>query len=405
MHEYSAQDLANIFKNPFAAPSLERAKDDFRDFFPTKEKFSEVAKNLESEFIVYARFCKLVGDQQAKSLVSSATQITWRALSTDKDETMKVLSQAALDSDVATTTFWSLLKRYPEMPWKNENNLLRDRVSDILAFSAEIIEGIVKREMWSKLALRDIANRSTKNPLRWQSEILGNIVSSAASLPNPLGKFIGQNPLSNISLNQFRNIGAHKDFSVVKNVITLFPNTEKVIVTMQELENALEIIGRIRIPLRLSNTIANLNDLEGLMAAGYKPNDTPEAVAVALTTSLGANGITLKSVSNSNQDIKIVCRATREFDDEKLLFAVLSKIGSFIYAYQNTFEHTSSSKIRILITKIDEEILEVSGNIDETVSYLNSQGYAEIPFELTEKGITGIVKLKVNVGERPIKLG
>lgn len=116
MHEYSAQELANLYQNPFAALSLERAKDDFRDFFPTREKFSEVAKHLESEFIVYARLCKLVGDQQAKSLVSSATQITWRALSVDKNQTMKVLSQAALDSDMATTTFWSLLKRYPDMP-------------------------------------------------------------------------------------------------------------------------------------------------------------------------------------------------------------------------------------------------------------------------------------------------
>jgi len=36
MHEYSAEDLANIYQNPFAAPSLERAKDDFRDFFPER---------------------------------------------------------------------------------------------------------------------------------------------------------------------------------------------------------------------------------------------------------------------------------------------------------------------------------------------------------------------------------
>ncbi|MGE0086354.1 MAG: hypothetical protein AB7S75_18250 [Desulfococcaceae bacterium] len=405
MHEYSAQDLANLYQNPFAALSLERAKDDFRDFFPTREKFSEAAKHLESEFIVYARLCKLVGDQQAKSLVSSATQITWRALSVDKNETMKVLSRAAFDSDMATTTFWSLLKRYPDMPWRNENSLSRDRVSEILAFSAEIIEGVLKREMWSKLALRDIANKSTKNPLRWQSEILGNIVSSASSLPNPLGKFIGQDPLPNITLNQFRNIGAHKDFSVVRNVITLFPSTEKIVVTMQDLENALEIIGRVRIPLRLSNTISNLNDIEGLISAGYKPNDTPEAVAVVLTTSLGANGITLKNVRHSNQDIEINCQATREFDDENLLFLVLRKIGSFIYVYQNTFEHTASSKIRIAISKIDGETMEVSGNIDETLSYLNSKGYTEIPFELTEKGITGIVKLKVDVGEKPIKLG
>jgi hypothetical protein len=404
MHEYNPQDLTNIYLNPFAAASLERAKDDFRDFFPTKEKYQEVERNLESEFIVYARFCKLVGDLQAKSLVKSATQITWHALSVNKNETMKVLSQAAIDSDKANTTLWSLMKRYPEMPWRNQKSLLRDRVSDILAFSAEIIEGVLKPEMWPRLALRDIGKKSTKNPLRWQSEILGNIVSSASSLQDPLGKFIGQDPLRNISLNQFRNICAHHDFSVVKNTITLFPNTDKTVVTMQDLEYALEIVGRIRIPLLLSNTISNLNDIEGLIAAGYKPNDTPEAVAVALATSLGANGITLNNLRNSNQDIEVTCEATREFDDESLLYSVLKNISSFIYAYQNTFEHTASSKINILITKIDGEIIKVVGNISETILSLNTKGYVEIPFELTHKGITGIVKLKVNIGENPIIL-
>ena len=405
MHEYSAQDLANIYQNPFAAPSLERAKDDFRDFFPTREKFSAVAKHLETEFVTYARFCKLVGDEQAKSLISSATNITWRALSVDKNETMKVLCQAAFDADTATTVFWSLLKRYPNMPWRNENNLLRDRVSDLLAFSAEIIEGVLKREMWSKLALRDIANRSTKNPLRWQSEILGNIVSSASSLPSQLGKFIGQEPLPNITLNQFRNIGAHKDYSVVKDVITLLPNADKVIVTLQDLENALEIIGRIRIPLRLSNIISNLNDIEGLMAAGYSPNDSPEAVGIGLTTSLGASGITLKNIRYENHDIVIECSADREFTDEGLLFEVLRHIHEFFHAYENTFEHTPSSKVKIRIAKIDSAVLEVSGNIDETLSQLNETGYHEIPFEVLSDVVAGIVKLKVNIGERPKKLG
>jgi hypothetical protein len=405
MHEYSAQDLANIYQNPFAAPSLERAKDDFRDFFPTREKFSEVANHLETEFVTYARFCKLVGDEQAKSIISSATNITWRALLVDKNETMKVLCQAAFDADTATTVFWSLLKRYPNMPWRNEKNLLRDRVSDLFAFSAEIIEGVLKREMWSKLALRDIANRSTKNPLRWQSEILGNIVSSASSLPSQLGKFIGQEPLPNITLNQFRNIGAHKDYSVVKDVITLFPNTDKVIVTLQDLENALEIIGRIRIPLRLSNIISNLNDVEGLMAAGYLPNDSPEAVGIGLAISLGASGITLKNIRYENHDIVIECSANREFTDEGLLFEVLRHIHEFYHAYENTFEYTPSSKVKIKIAKIDSAVLEVSGNIDATLSQLNEIGYHEIPFTVMSDGVEGTVKLKVNIGERTKKLG
>jgi hypothetical protein len=85
---------------------------------------------------------------------------------------------------------------------------------------------------------------------------LGNIVSSLSSLPSPLGEFFGQNPLAGITLNQFRNIGAHKDFSVYKDVITLFPKTQKIMITLQDLENGLEIAGKIREPLRLTNIIS-----------------------------------------------------------------------------------------------------------------------------------------------------
>lgn len=405
MHEYNPRDLANLYQNPLTAPPLECARDDFREFFQSNEKFSEVAKHIETELVTYARFCRSVGDEQVKALVSSAVNYAWRALVVNKDETMKVLAHSALDGDIATTTFWSLLKRYPNMPWKDETNLLRDRVSDLLAFASEIIEGVLKREMWSKLALRDIANRSTKNPLRWQTEVLGNIISSISALPSPLGDFIGKEPLPGITLNQFRNIGAHKDFSVVKNVITLFPRTEKVVVSLQDLENALEIVGGIRVPLRLSNIIANLNDIGGLISAGYVPNDSPEAVAISLASSLAVRGIILKNIRYENHDTEITCLTNQEYTNENILFEVLRHIGEFIYAYENTFERTSSSKIKVAITKSDGTVIEVSCNIDETLTYLNTTGHSEIPFEVKINGVAGIVKLKVNIGDKPVKLG
>ena len=255
------------------------------------------------------------------------------------------------------------------------------------------------------MALRDIANRSTKNPLRWQTEVLGNIISSISALPSPLGDFIGKEPLPGITLNQFRNIGAHKDFSVVKNVITLFPRTEKVVVSLQDLENALEIVGGIRVPLRLSNIIANLNDIGGLISAGYVPNDSPEAVAISLASSLAVRGIILKNIRYENHDTEITCLTNQEYTNENILFEVLRHIGEFIYAYENTFERTSSSKIKVAITKSDGTVIEVSCNIDETLTYLNTTGHSEIPFEVKINGVAGIVKLKVNIGDKPVKLG
>jgi hypothetical protein len=406
MHEFNAQDLGKLYQNPYAAPPLEHARDDFRVFFQSPEQFSKAIRYLGPELVTYSRLCRLIGDSQAKSLFSSAINYFWHALSINQIETQNILAHVASDAETATSTFWSLLKRYPNTPWRNEANLLRDRVSELLAFAAEYIEGVLKRDMWSILALRDIANGRAKNPLRWQSEKLGNIVSSASALPNPLGPFIGQEPLAGISLHHFRNIGAHKDFSVIKDVITLFPETNKIVVSLQDLENGLEIIGRIRVPLRVSNIIANMHDIDGLMKAGYVPRDySPEAVAINLTASLGANGIILTNIRHVNQDTEITCSTDQDFTDENLLFSVLRNIGDLIDAYESTFGHTASSKIKMFITRMDGKILEVSCSIDETIAYLNTTGYSEIPFELKVNGSTRQVKLKVNVGDKAMKFG
>jgi hypothetical protein len=192
---------------------------------------------------------------------------------------------------------------------------------------------------------------------------------------------------------------------VYKDVITLFPKTKKLIVTFQDLENGLDIAGKIREPLRLINIVSCMQDIEGLINAGYKPKDAPETVSMNLAVSLGAKGITLLNIRHVNQDTEVTCVANEDFADEELLFLILQNIHEFIRAYENTFERTPSSEIKLLITKIDGKTMKISCNIDQTLSYLNTSGYSEIPFELTMNGVTGTIKLKVNVGEGPIKLG
>ena len=103
-----------------------RARDDFCDFYQSPEQFSNAIKHLEPELVTYARLCKSIGESQAKSLITSAVNYTWRALSVNKIETLNVLAHVASDTEVATSVFWPLLKRYPNAPWKNESNLLRD---------------------------------------------------------------------------------------------------------------------------------------------------------------------------------------------------------------------------------------------------------------------------------------
>jgi len=406
MHEFNAKDVGKLYQNPHEAPSLERARDDFRDFFQSPEQFSKAIKFLGPELITYSRLCKSIGRDEVKALFLSTLSYYWRALSIDNVGTQNIVAHATADAETATSVFWSLLKRFPNMPWKNESNLYRDRVSELLAFAAEYIEGVLKREMWSLLAFRDIAIGNMNNPLRWQSERLGNIVSSTTTLPDPLGSFIGQEPLAGIKMNQLRNIGAHKDFSVIKGIITLFPKTGKVITSLQDLENGLETLGRIRVLIRNSNTIVSMHDIEGLMRAGYTPKDySPEAIAINLTASLGASGIILTNLRRVEENTEITCSTNEDFTDDNLLFAVLRNIGDFIDAYESTFGHTASSKIKVFITRKDGKTLEASCNIDEAITYLNTPGYSEIPFDLTMNGITGKAKLKIDIGDNAMKFG
>lgn len=406
MHEYDARQLANLYTSPNAAPLLQRALDDFKEFFQTAEQYGKAIGYLHTEFVVYARLCSLLGHTQAKTLLLNIVVYAWRAYTTDKSAALKVLAQTAADGDAANSTYWSLLKRYPQpLPWKNESLLLRDRVSELLTFASEYLEGVIKRELWPVLACRDIADRKTKDPLRWQSEKLGNIVSSASALPHPIGSFVGEEPIKGVTLNHFRNVGAHKDFVVTRNQIVLFPNTDKITATLLDLDDGLEKVGKIRMLLKLFNTIAALHDIEGLIACGYRPKDSPEAVIAGLATSLGSSGVYLQRVRRVNDDTEIECSTDREYTDEALYFTVLRHIVEFIHVYEDTFEHTSASRVHVLITKQDSEILQASCIVKEALEALNKTGNSEIFFEIAKNGIVGTAQLKVNVGDKHMPIG
>lgn len=398
MHQYDPRYASSFYRqNPQAAALLQQAANDFRSLFQSAEQYKKAVPFLGPEFVVYSRLCGLTGYSQVRTLLPAAVDYVWRAYSRDKTTTLCILAHSAADGDAATTTFWSLVERYQPAPWENEYLLLRDRASAILTFASEYIEGVVKRELWPLLACRDIATGRSKDPLRWQTEKLGNIVSSAASLPNPLGSFLGANPLPGIALNQFRNVGAHKDFKVTRHKIVLLPTAQNVEVSINDLETALDKVGTIRMLLRLFNTIAALQDIEGLTRSGYQPSQAPEAVAINLTASLGPSGISVESVRRVGDDTEVFCSTDEDYTDRDLLFTVLRHTVELATIYSDTSENSPDSRLRVSIRKKEGSVLQASCSIQEALTVLNTPGNAEIVFEISKEGVTGTGRLKVGI--------
>lgn len=401
MHQYDSRQVTNFYRQApeHVAAILQIAAADFSFFFQSREQYENIKPFLIGPLTVYSRLCYLTGDYKAKAIVLAALDYLWQAYSRDKKMTLSILASAATDGDAALSTYWSLLKRYGQQPWKDESLLLRDRVSEMLTFASEYIEGVIKRELWALLAYRDIANRRSKDPSRWQKEKLGNMISSAASFPDPLGSFLGTNPLPGVTLNHFRNIGAHKDFVVKRGKIILFPASHTIEVSLSDLEEALNQVGAIRMFLKVFHDVALLQDVEGLSKAGYQPFETPEAVAMYLVASLGPRGVYVERVQRIDTDTQVFCSTDRDYTDQELLLIVLQHTIAFLSVYSDTFGTSPDSKIQASITDKEGVVLSASTSIKEVRSALSKPGNTEIIFDVCKNGVTTTGRLKAFISD------
>lgn len=400
MHQYDARVAASFFhQHPDSEDLLKEAGADLQLYFRSRRRYDELIPLLGSEYVLYLRLRDLIGGDQTQALLQAATSYVWEAHDQDRTSTLAAMLGTAEDLDIAATRFWSLLQRNRPLLWQDESTLLRDRVSALMTFTAEYVEGVIKRELWPVLACRDIVRGTSKDPLRWQCEKLGNMVSAASALPDPLGSFLGANPLPDVALNHLRNAGAHRDYQVTRDKIVLFPRTHAVDVTMAELEEALDRIGTTRMFLKLFDTIATLQDVEGLTEAGYEPSQAPETVAINLVSKLGPHGIHVDSVRRTGEHTEVLCSTDRDYSDEDLFFAVLQNIAEMVAVYSDTFATTEESMLNVRIRNKQGSVLRASCPVRRGLTALNTPGRSEIVFSILRDGIAGTARLKIDIGD------
>lgn len=356
MFQLPDQNVLSIKNSNEFKRYLKTARSHFVSFFDSKEQFEELSPSIENQIFNYAYLCQLIPEDLAKLLILSVIKIIKHAYTTDKNKTIEIMTMAARDFDASAVKNAHLKSEY-EQVLKNRSQVLpRDLTIKMMNNIEGLIEGVLKKRFWLLPACNDIVNKVIKAPERWQNDDLGKIIRAVKSLPIPVGEALGGDPISGISLNQLRNIGAHKDFEIKENKIVLrtskmsrIENIDTLFTVLDDLYIRLAIIT---IVLRLTFT----KHLDEITEAGYVTGAyLPENSTTTIASRLAENGIDLQNIEFKDGVIFVNCRIQEStlnpIDALNICFGNIFLIQGVFWG---TFRESPDDIFKIIIKKRNE---------------------------------------------------
>lgn len=286
-------------------------------------------------------------------ILKEAFHLYWDALQLDLENTTILLYKAAVDRDEALNEYWYF---YREMHnWismlDEEKIPIRDKVYVYFDLFTAFIEGVFKKEFWFLLSCFDIAHNASEKAKRRKDSSLGNMIDESKNLPINLASFYSEEPIKNISINQLRNIGAHRDFLVQRSKITLrFGKKDKVLVEvdLEDLKKSIKIINKLRLVTKVFINLAIDQSFKEIENLGYKPLIIPETQSVSLKEYLAIEGMFLEDIKKDDMIIKVTCETKRR--ENKLdFFNVLKYLPAILTMFQEIFSEDYKYDLHIII--------------------------------------------------------
>lgn len=364
------------------------ALEDFPNFFQTKDQYDKLWLRSQPTLHSYSTLFLLFRDDELpRLLISSALRFLWQALLIDKEKTISLLAKAARDCDNALSKHWSLQSTLREYTQTREDPSMPVRDKAFLLFNLLTghIEGVFKKEVWFLLSCNDLV-KGELDPSKWQNASLGRVVKGLQSLEPPLGNILGTDPVPGISLNQLRNVGAHEDFRIVRDVISLNIGAKKTknefSLRLWELESALDSLGKQRMIAKVFINLAIIQNLDDIIAKGYEALAIPETLAADLSQQLAVDGIKLDSVERENGDTVIKCSSLFPFDGFDAILRIMRYLPGIRVLYNDTFGNKPESLIRIIVSSHDGETQSLAITFAEADIIKNPTHLANINPEL-----------------------
>jgi len=386
---------------------------DWREFHPSysEEKFQWLLRKSRNIINHYAQFCEFIGQNKAKQIISIALDCVHKAYETNPEVTLSVLAIHIKSANSALERFLTLKDGYEGKIWRNNDNLLRIRVFELLRFEGDFIQGVITKEIWILAACIDINNKRDRDPLIWSEKELKDILPSNTNLNSPLGEFLTTPPLKDIPLqdismearlNDIRNVKAHEKYEVTaegKILLYLRNNSLATEVSWQQLERADWNIKNIRMFLKIFHDLIHSEYSEELIKNGHKIYYKIPADSLLLNASsyLSSYGIEVEKSEINDNAVTVNCK-TKSINKALGIELLASCMSTFCLAHDTEFIHTNDSKLKVALMDhhSSNTIATLTCYINDGIMIEHSQDISFLEIEINKDEKTFVKKYKMD---------